>query len=814
MKFIKFLVFTTITAAVVWFFERPPSFIPELSQIPPIGRFIDPFHGFWQNVESESTTRSFNEETLNGLQSNVSVLYDSIMIPHVFAQNDEDLYFMQGYLTAKHRLWQMEFQTHAAAGRITEILGLESALDFDKGQRRKGLTFAAKNFTKNIEKSEEMMTITSAYSKGVNAYIKTLDNYQKLPLEYKLLNYKPEEWSIYKCALLLKYMANNLCFGDYDLEYTNALKSYGPEMFALLYPDMLEIQDPIVNGTTEWDFEPVKVTTPVDALPKELIIKDELEDPNPDNGSNNWAVSGSKTKNGYPILSSDPHLQLNLPSIWFVMQLTSPTVNVKGATLPGSPNVIIGFNDSIAWGVTNARRDVVDWYEIEFKENDKSVYKLDGQWKETTKIVEEIKIKGKPSIFDTVYYTQWGPVMYDDSYMPEDNHRNFALRWVAHDPSEEVLAFYKLNRSNNYNDYSNALNHYSSPAQNFAFAASNGDIAMRIQGKFPNKWPQQGKFILDGTRSEMRWQGFIPPEHNVYTINPERGFISSANQHPVDSTYPYYAYAERYEYYRNRRINTLLNSMSNVTVEDLMKLQQDNYNLFASEALDTLLTIINQEELNSEEQEMYNLLEKWNRYNNPEEIAPAYFEAFADALFPLIWDEMRESKYPLVSPNKTNTLQLISKYPNLSFFDILSTPEKESANDVVLRAFKEGFKRVSDWKENHDEELNWSKYKATSAVHLARLPAFSVQNILNGGNHNIVNATSERHGPSWRMVVEITPNGPNAWGVYPGGQSGNPGSKHYDDMIEYWKDGKYFPMPLLTLDDANKASYQIEYTNQ
>ena len=362
MKIIRFLLFTFLTAALVWVLETSPAFIPQLAQKPPIGKFIDPFHGFWQNAMPNTNSKTFNDIQLVGLKENVSVLYDSVLIPHVFAQNDDDVFFMQGYLTAKHRLWQMEFQTHAAAGRITEILGLESALSFDKGQRRKGLPFAAKNFTENIEQTEQMQSIAEAYTKGVNAYINSIDNYQKLPLEYKLLNYKPEEWSIYKCALLLKYMANNLCFGDSDLEYTNALKSYGSEMFALLYPDMLDMQDPIVNGATKWDFEPVKVTAPSNALPKELYSKEELEDPNPDNGSNNWAVSSRKTKNGNPILSSDPHLQLNLPSIWFVMQLTAPSMNVKGATLPGSPNVIIGFNDSIAWGVTNARRDVVDWY--------------------------------------------------------------------------------------------------------------------------------------------------------------------------------------------------------------------------------------------------------------------------------------------------------------------------------------------------------------------------------------------------------------------------------------------------------------------
>ncbi len=839
MKLIRFLFFTLLSAALVWVLEVNPPLVPSLSQIPPLGKFMDPFHGFWQNAEPLQTESTFEDASVEGLEGNVSVLYDTLLVPHVFAQNDHDLYFMQGYLTAKHRLWQMEFQTHAAAGRISEIIASESTLRFDRTQRRKGLPFAAKNFLKNIEAIPEMKNIADAYTQGVNAYISSLTEYSQLPLEYKLLNYQPEPWSPYKSALLLKYMANDLAFGDYDLEYTNAIKSFGPEMFALLYPDMLPFQDPIVNGTTDWDFEPVKVNMPANALPEGANVynNDLVEDPDPDNGSNNWAVSGSKTKNGNPILCSDPHLQLNLPSIWYVMQLSAPGMNVKGATLPGSPNVIIGFNDSIAWGVTNARRDVVDWYEISFKEDDKSKYQLDGEWVDTETVIEEIKIKGEPAFFDTVYYTQWGPVMYDDSFSPNasnnyrqtnadaamqttkgkkttSDRRNFALRWIAHDASEELLTFYKLNRADNYNDYLEALTHFASPAQNFAFAASNGDIAMKIQGKFPVKWHQQGKFIMDGSRSDMAWQAFIPAEHNVYSYNPERGFISSANQHPVDSTYPYYVYAERYEYYRNRRVNRLLEGMSNITIEDMMKMQNDNYNLMAAESLDTLLTMLSTDDLSTEEQTMYNALEAWDYYNDADQIAPAYFEAFTSQLFPMIWDEMNDAPFPLISPNKTNTFHLIKTQPDLAFFDINSTPEIEDAPAVVLKAFQKAAESIEEWKAAYNDELTWAKYKSTDIVHLARLPAFSVNDVMNGGNRNIINATSHRHGPSWRMVVEVTPQGPNAFGVYPGGQSGNPGSPFYHNMVSQWEQGKYFPMPLLTLDAQNSAFIQIEYTSQ
>lgn len=877
---------TLFTAGLVWALERPLSFVPALSKIPPLGKFLDPFHGFWQNAEAKQKAEGSRELSLSALKQQVNVLYDSLMVPHIFAQNETDLWFMQGYLTAKDRLWQMEFQALAAAGRISERIASKRTLAFDRLQRRKGIPYAAKKFVRQLENMPEAKHIMEAYAEGVNAHIATLDKYDKLPLEYKLMHYKPEKWTVYKSALILKYMANDLSFGDSDLENTNAIKHYGAAMFDLLYPDLRNRPDPIVKPDSAWGFEAEPLKAPAHALPKEAYIKQNIDeiialsaakigkdslkaeknktngieeekkdgflaedtaknnlpegakeslptgikeslpagtkdsiiyrekmpDPNPNNGSNNWAVSGKKTKNGNPILCNDPHLQLNLPSIWYCMQLQAEEMNVKGATLPGVPQVIIGFNDSIAWGVTNARRDVVDWYEITFKDEEKRFYKLDGKWEKTQYVVEEIKIKDKKNFYDTVYYTHWGPVTYDHSFFPENNRRNFALRWLAHDASEELLAFHKLNKAKNYADFLDALKHYANPAQNFVFAAANGDIAMQVQGKFPNKWPQQGKFVLDGSRSDMAWQGFIPFNHNVRALNPERGFVSSANQHPADSTYPYYVYDDSYEGYRNRRINQLLREANFITVEQMKAMQNDNFNLMAAESLSELLKFIDRNTLNEAEQKMYESLTSWHFYNNPEKIAPVYFEAFCDALFPLIWDEMRKSPFPLPRPSKINTLELIKKYPKLHFFDILETPEQEDAAAVVRKAFREGAEQIRAWEAAYSQPLDWGNFKSTTALHLSRLPALSAQNIYTGGNHGIVNATGTRHGASWRMIVELNRRKPVAWGVYPGGQSGNPGSFYYDNMIDYWKNGKYLPMSLIYPEDSKENLLHIRYT--
>src|SRR5690606_25110167 len=244
-------------------------------------------------------------ETLpaSGLRDKVSIVYDSLDIPHIFARNDEDLYFTQGYVPAAHRLWQMEFQTHAAAGRVSEITGPgndNSILNYDRGQRRRGMVYAAENALAEINKNPTSRMMAEQYTAGVNAFIATLD-YKSLPFEYKLLNYTPEQWTPLKCALLLKSMAQTLNMGDKDLEMTNALSIYGKEIVDLLYPDRDIQDDPIVNRKGEWKFKSVIPDNVPLALPDELVRPaSNRPKSDPTTGSNNWAVSGDKTTTGSP----------------------------------------------------------------------------------------------------------------------------------------------------------------------------------------------------------------------------------------------------------------------------------------------------------------------------------------------------------------------------------------------------------------------------------------------------------------------------------------------------------------------------------
>lgn len=794
MKYLKLLLSLVATIGICYALNT------KLGSIPPLGKFLNPTSGIWQNEADEIV---YGEINIPGLEAEVTVHYDEQLIPHVFAQNEHDLYKAQGYLTAKHRLWQVEFQTYAAAGRFSEIVGA-NAINYDRSERRRGMGYGADQALAFMEKQDiETLSFVQDYADGVNAYIDQLDP-KDYPVEYKLLDYAPEAWTPKKTALLLMYMTKMLAGYDDDLEYTNTLREIGKENFDLLFPDFFDITDPVIPQETDWSFIDVPQTeAPMSETVLDTITAS-LDKPNPDNGSNNWAVSGAKSTTGNPILANDPHLGLNLPSIWFVMQLSTPDHNAFGATIPGALGVISGFNQHIAWGETNATRDVIDWYKIEFND-DRTKYKYDGQWKDVNVRVEEIKVKGQEAYIDSVLYTHHGPVVFDKNFRSDNERTGYAMRWIGHDGGNNQKTFIELNKAKNYDDYVNALKYWNAPAQNFVFASTEGDIALWIQGKFANKWEGQGKFLMDGSKPENDWQSYIPQEFNAHTKNPERGFVSSANQHPVDENYPYYVFNDGYETYRNRVINDYFNSKNQFSVADFKALHNNNYNLKASELVPYMLTNMDASSLTVEEKVIYDEMKAWKFNNDLNEVGPSIWRQWYGKLYDMVWDEFESGVVSMTSPYTYQTIQLLKNNGEHEYMDLLETEDKkETAKDLFLLSFQKAAARLQEIKEE-EGDYTWVNYKDTFVGHLLQaLPAFSRFDVPIGGDRNIVNATSENHGPSWRMIVEMT-SPPTALGIYPGGQSGNPGSKYYDNFIDDWAAGEYHSLNFLQTNEATEA---------
>ncbi|MEO7314605.1 MAG: penicillin acylase family protein [Ginsengibacter sp.] len=807
MRTIPLLIFGVITTALVVILNST-ILLPA-----PLGKLLSPQNGLWQNADPVDMDYSA-DLTITQLKGKAEVYFDERLVPHVFAENDLDAFFVQGFLHAKFRLWQMEFQTHAAAGRLSEILGdRPGIIDFDRNKRRLGMVYAAEAALKEIENDPESLAQADSYTAGVNAYLETLSE-SSLPIEYKLLGYKPEKWTNLKTALFLKAMALDLAGYENDFEMSNAKAVFSAYDFDKLYPIVMDSLDPIVPKGTLFPAPGIQVSIPAKADSLYFNFKDsnnidgEREKPDPNNGSNNWAVAGTKTKSGAPILCNDPHLGLNLPALWYEMQISTPSFNAYGATFPGAPSVIIGFNDNCAFGFTNAMRDVRDYFEVKFNDDSRSEYWFDSSWHTTTFRVELIKVKGHPDYKDSVAYTNIGPVMYDKTFSGgrATNDKNYAVRWKAHDPSNELKVFTLLNKAKNYNDYYAAVKYLHTPGQNAIFASKDGDIAIWDQGAFPAKWRRQGDFMMPGKDSSYFWQGVIPQVENPHQINPERGFVSSANQLPTDTTYPYYL-GGSYPPYRGWEINKRLSDMENITPQEMMALQVDNYNVFAEMAVPVLLNNIDAEKLNGEQIKYLNLLKDWDFKNSPDSKGTTVFVVLWDSLENEVWkDELKKYRHKLPWPHESTLLDLINKDPGFSFFDNINTPEVETIQDDVMNAFIKTCKTLADVESKG--KLAWAKFKDTRVQHLAQIPEFSRLHLPIGGGEHVINATKEQHGPSWRMVVSLTSE-IEAYGIYPGGQSGNPGSKYYDDFVDQWVQGEYYK--LWVMKPADKTDKRIKW---
>jgi penicillin G amidase len=828
MKLIRFLLSLIATAGVVWFLSNPIA--KGDTTVPPLGKLFNPFTGFWRNAEPV-TGPAFNPNVkLPGLKGKVDVVYDDNMVPHIFAENTLDAVMVQGHITAQHRLFQMDLAARKVAGRLAEVVG-ERALPIDVNTRRRGLPWAAERDLEYWKQAPEDMALIEAYCMGVNAYIDNL-NLADYPVEFKILGHAPEHWTPLKCVMIAEGMADILAVYDQDLEATNAVQLLGAKFYDDMYPAWNPKQKPVIpegfypknptrvpqkvgpnalspkmggsvgtilsqpeagqltNQTMPAsDFGPV-VTDGPEALTDPYIL-----------GSNNWALAGSKTASGKAILANDPHLSLSLPSIWFQLQMHTPEANTYGVSLQGIPGVVIGFNEHIAWGITNVGVDVTDWYKINWTDAAHTQYTYDGGTRKAETRIESIAVKGrKEPVLDTVQYTVWGPVVYDDPKEPLSGH---ALRWAAHDqgPGRPVGNFAKLNKAKNFAEYSAALRDYDCPAQNFVFAALDGDIAIRVQGNMPIRRGDDGRFVQDGSTMATQWNGFIPQDEIPMMHNPARGFVTSANQNSTAPSYPYHAKYGDWEQYRGRNAVDWLENMKGATLDSMKAMQNSNYSLRAHDGLKAMLPLLDRTGLSADEQAYLKELEGWDYRYEKDKTAPSLFDMWLDSTYEATFDEVmqfRKKEIRVQLPPTWRFIELMAKDSNHYVFDNISTPGREAARQVVTAGFKKMATGAA--KAALKGELVWGKINALTINHLARIAAFSRVDIPIGGHRSALNAISlgRGYGPSWRMIVDLGSEGVvKGLGVYPGGQSGNPGSKYYDNMVDTWANGQYNDLNFL-----------------
>lgn len=823
MKRARAIVSLLLAAAAFWALDNRHGAFPAL------GRLLDPFGGFWQN--GGRLDRVPPSIALPGLHGEVRLAWDDRRVPHIFAADDHDLFLAQGYVAASLRLWQMDIQALATAGRLAEVAG-PSALRQDIFNRRFGLPAAAEAAARAFAADAATREALEAFAAGVNALIREIGR-RRLPVEFKILDYRPEPWSAYKCALLLKAMAYALTSFNRDAAMTRLLEQGGrwPAALEGLFPAAPPLVEPVIPPGTAFDFalrrvaDPGRPAAPAGtsgpgiggARPEAGEPGDVQSGPlaapalgppvrrtEPGLGSNNWAVAGRLTRGGHPILCNDMHLELSLPAVWYEIQLAAPGINVRGVAFPAAPLVVAGFNENVAWGFTNGTDDVLDWYRIAFRDDTHAEYLYGGAWRRAEVREERFKVRGGREAVDRVVTTVHGPVVRwpgEPAFAAMDVPEGAALRWTGHDPSNEFATLNALDRARDYDDYVTALEGWSSPSQNFAFAARDGTIALWHNGRFPLRRPGQGRFVLNGADPADDWAGWVPHDRLPHVKDPARGFVSSANQAAVDATYPCDLGRDFASYERGARINELLRAARAVAPEDMVRMQTDVVDIRARTVVPRLAELLGPAAGTEAEKRSVEELRAWNFEARAASIGPSIFRELWNELERLTWDDEAGGEAGrMVRPASQILVDLIVNDPGSAWFDDQATPGREDLAAIAVRAFRGAVASLEARRGPFGTAWRWGLVKGTEIRHLGHIPGFGLKLDVDGAGQ-VINAISTVWAPSWRMVVELGPE-VRAWGNYPGGQSGDPGSRFYADRVPDWAVGRSYELVFLRSADA------------
>jgi penicillin amidase len=721
---------------------------------------------------------------LKGLISDVQIIWDRWGIPHIFAQNEKDLFFATGFIHAQERMWQMEITRRAGFGRLSEIFG-RMTLERDKFLRNLGLKEAAQRDYESL--APEMKELLLSYSQGVNSWI--LSRKFNWPPEFLLLRLRPEPWNVIDTIIIKEIMALLLSV-DYASEVVREklVKKLGPQKALKILEEGVEIP----STTSEEPFSSAEIRN-------SFLFQ----------GSNNWVLSGSRTQSEKPLLANDPHLEISLPPVWYEVQLYCPSMNVTGVTFPGVPLVILGHNQSIAWGMTNSGADVQDLY-IEKLDSSKEKY-FDGDgWRSLTRKEEIILVRGaeKPEKLD-VLWTERGPII---SPIIIDSRVPYSLKWTIYEGGKTFEAVYLLNKAQNWKNFAEALKYFNAPSQNFVYADTHGDIGYYLSGKIPLRAKEVGLFPYPGWKEEGKWQGFLEEGKKPTIHNPAEGVIVTANNKITPDDYPYYISCDWDAPFRAERIKELLLKQEKHSVESLKRIQNDVYSK-NGELFLPLIRELKGAEGNAAKAQA--VLKDWN-FEMTSGKEAALFEVFMDFFHEeALKDELGEDfkSFDSLFRRKWAGLLRILSDPLSPWFDNKGTARVEDRAEIV----KISLAKAYEWLEKNygtQDHWDWMKMHSIKFQHeLGQVPLFWFFNRgpypMNGDPFTVRASFSKiyktTHGASFRQIIDLS-NLKNSISVITSGESGHFLSRHYGDQISLWLGGQYHPMLFERKDIQENAS--------
>lgn len=758
---------------------------------------------------------------LPGLKKSVKVRRDERGIAYVEAEDELDLYFAQGYVTAGDRLWQMDLFRRTARGELSEIFG-KAALEEDK--RRRNYGFAQVAEATAAQADPRSRAVMEAYAAGVNAYIDALDD-KSLPAEFQLLGYRPRHWMPADSAAVGKNFAEALST-TWMLDIARAaFVNLPPDKAAALFPEVSPL-DVLVVGTDKKSATPAKRTS---ALPRrtnttellaELSSIQQTEERtrarlglNAEDlaASNNWVVSGKRTMSGKPLLANDPHLPASAPSIWYMIHLSAPGLRVAGVTAAGAPGVIIGHNERIAWGLTNLGPDVQDVYRETFDPQNPRKYQTPAGWRDTEVRREEIKVRKSmlgtetEAVTHEVTITRHGPIVL------KKGADAFALRWTALSPTAtEFTAFYKLNRARDWREFGEALKDYGGATQNFVYADVDGHIGYYGAGLIPVRSTGDGSLPYDGAKDEGEWKGFIPHAELPHVFDPPSGIIVTANSRVVGSDYPHFLTHVWAPPTRSRRIYDLLTAKQKLTVEDFRAVQGDAYTIsgatFAREAA-KVARAAGLDAKDEQWRETVKLFESWDGQLEPDARAPRLAFEMAAAFRTKILaaalgaDLAKEYRWPASAIFFDRVIQERPKewLPKefASYAELLDAAHRETRESLTKALGAD------------ETKWTWGARLPVNFPHpLAGVPLigkpFQIAPFPQRGGGGLFAAPNVGGSVSMRLIADASDWDKTRQGIALG-VSGDPRSPHWQDQLEDWRAANPRVFPFTAASVARAA---------
>ena len=770
------------------------------------------------------------EVAIAGLEAPVEVIRDDMGVPHIYAANAHDLFVAQGYVHAQERFWQMDVWRHIGAGRLSEMFG-DSQVETDTFLRTLGWHDVAA--AQMASSTPEDQAIMDAYSEGVNAYLDT-QSPSDLSFEYTILEllnhgYEPEPWSPVDTLTWGIAMAWDLR-GNMDVEIERAmlLGSLSEGQVAQLFPSypgeinpyIVPADELIQDGTPTASLHAtpgIRTALATVQAKLDLVTTIGARDPEAAIGSNSWVVSGDRTTTGSPILANDPHLSIQMPSIWYQVGLHCSEVtsdcpfDVAGFSFAGVPGVIIGHNANVAWGITNLGPDVQDLYIEKINPDNPNQYKVNGAWVDMDVHEETIEVAGGDPITIEVKTTRHGPIISDaygsleefaDAGIETPTPYAIALRWTALDTNPGIVeTFIGLDTAANWDDFRTALRSFAVPSQNLIYADVEGNIGYQSPGKIPIRASGDGTLPVPGWTDEYEWTGFIPFDELPRSYNPESGYIVTANNAVVDDAYPYHLTHDWNFGYRARRIVDLVGSNAGIGLDEHASIQFDSYSLNAETILPYLAAI--DSPLNS-------TFASWDLGNQADSSGAAAFNAVWARLLEFTFhDDLPEDYWPTGGGRWFYVVGQMLEDPNDGFWDDQSTGEAEDRDAILQKSLNAAYEDLKErfgddpggwrWGEMHLSTFR-NQTLGESGIGMIE-DRFNRGPFPTPGGKDLVNATgwTAYEGfettwlPSMRMLVDLGDLSRSRT-THTTGQSGHTDHPHYDDMIPLWLAGEYSPM--------------------